>query len=79
MTQTITENDLVRFIYRETNEEETKMITQALWDNPALRLEYGDLMLTMQSLDGAMLRPSSKVKEEVLNYSKSLDLPPMLQ
>lgn len=79
MTQTITENDLVRFIYRETNEEETKMITQALWDNSALRLEYGDLMLTMQSLDGAMLRPSSKVKEEVLNYSKSLDLPPMLQ
>lgn len=79
MTQTITENDLVRFIYRETSEEETKLITQALWDNPTLRLEYGDLMLTMQSLDGAMLHPSSKVKEEVLKYSKSLDLPPMLQ
>ena len=78
MTQTFTENDLIRFIYQETNEDETKLITEALWEDRRLRAEYGELCLLQQTLDGAMKSPRQASIDRILDFSKSLDLPPML-
>ena len=78
MTQTFTENDLIRFIYRETDEQETRLITEALWEDSRLRAEYGELCLMQQTLDGAMKSPSQASIDRILDFSKSLGLPPML-
>jgi len=78
MTQTFTENDLIRFIYNETNEQESKLITEALWEDSRLRALYGELCLMQQSLEGAMKSPRAATIDRIMDYSKSLDLPPML-
>ena len=78
MTKTFTENDLIRFIYQETSEEESRLITEALWDDSQLRAEYGELCLLQQSLDGAMKTPRASSVDRIMDFSKSLDLPPML-
>ncbi|HAA15796.1 MAG TPA: hypothetical protein DCE41_30435 [Cytophagales bacterium] len=78
MTQTFTENDLIRFIYKETDEQESKLITEALWGDSCLRAEYGELCLLQQTLDGVMQSPRQASIDRIMDFSKSLDLPPML-
>jgi len=78
MTQTFTENDLIRFIYKETDEQESKLITEALWEDSRLRAEYGELCLLQQTLDGVMQSPRQASIDRIMDFSKSLDLPPML-
>lgn len=78
MTQTFTENDLIRFIYNETSEEESRLITEALWEDSQLRTEYGELSLLHKTLDGAMKSPRKTSIDRIMEYSKSLDLPPLL-
>ncbi|MEL6535248.1 MAG: hypothetical protein AAFQ98_07555 [Bacteroidota bacterium] len=78
MTQTFTENDLIRFIYKETDEQESKLITEALWEDSRLRAEYGELCLLQQTMDGVLQAPRQASIDRIMDFSKSLDLPPML-
>ncbi len=70
MIKTFTQNDLIRFLYHETSEEETKEINKALLCDSELQTQYKELNATRKELDAARLEPSSEVVENILNYAR---------
>lgn len=75
MTRTFTRNDLLMFLYRETSQEETQHIKKALLFDDRLSSDYQEIEQMASLLDEVFSEPSEKSIENVLNYSKSLDLP----
>lgn len=72
MTKTFTQNDLIRFIYRETSEEETKAINKALLCNSDLQAQYNELSMLHKQLDRAKLEPAAASIQNILNYAHGL-------
>lgn len=72
MIRTFTQNDLIRFIYRETTEEETQEINRVLSADPELQRQYRDLLLSAKSLDKASLEPPARATESIMNYVRGL-------
>lgn len=71
MIKTFTQDDLIRFLYRETTEEENHELTRALKQDAELALQFNELKATIQKLDDAQEEPSQKVIDSILNYSRS--------
>ncbi|MFN3841469.1 MAG: hypothetical protein ACK4RF_12260 [Cyclobacteriaceae bacterium] len=71
MTKTFTQNDLIRFLYQETTEEEQSQISKALVIDAELRQQYTALVALKKEMDHAMLDPSAETVENILNYAKS--------
>ena len=74
MTKTFTRNDLIRYIYNETTENEKKEIEQELLLNNKLFEEYKDLAEVSMELDRFEMSPSENVINKILNFSKTLNL-----
>ena len=74
MTKTFTQNDLIRFIYQETTEEESHEINRCLSSDPELRRQYRELLLTRNSLDKASLEPPARAVESILQYVRGLEV-----
>lgn len=74
MIKTFTQDDLVRYIYKETSSEENKEIEQALLFDKALSDEFAELSSVVQSLDGIEVAPSKRSVETILSYSRSYHL-----
>jgi len=74
MTKTFTRNDLIRYIYNDTTENENKDIEQELLLNTKLFEEYKDLAEVSMELDRFEMSPSEKVINKILNFSKTLNL-----
>ncbi|HQQ97261.1 MAG TPA: hypothetical protein PLX35_08355 [Cyclobacteriaceae bacterium] len=74
MTKTFTQNDLIRFIYQETTEEEAREINRVLTFDRELQLLYRELMLTKTDLDKARLEPSASTVANILNYARGLEV-----
>ncbi|KXK23805.1 MAG: hypothetical protein UZ12_BCD005002447 [Bacteroidetes bacterium OLB12] len=72
MTKTFTQNDLIRFIYRETSEEETKEINKALLCDSTLQAQYNELNAAYKQLNQAKLEPSAASIQNILNYAHGL-------
>lgn len=72
MTKTFTQNDLIRFIYQETTEEETKEINLGLAADPELQRQFRELMLSRNALDKARLEPSSRTIDQILDYARGM-------
>lgn len=72
MIKTFTQNDLIRFLYHETSEQEEREINKALICDSELQEQYKELIATKSQLDVARLEPSAMVVENILNYSRSL-------
>ncbi|MCC6834054.1 MAG: hypothetical protein IT213_03630 [Cytophagales bacterium] len=72
MTKTFTQNDLIRFIYRETSEEETKEINKALLCDSNLQAQYKELNDAYKQVDQAKLEPSAASIQNILNYAHGL-------
>ncbi|MBX2895519.1 MAG: hypothetical protein KF763_08750 [Cyclobacteriaceae bacterium] len=72
MTKTFTQNDLIRFIYHETSEEETREINKALLCDSNLQAQYNELNATHQHLNQAKLEPSAASIQNILNYARGL-------
>ena len=70
MIKTFTQNDLIRFIYHETTEEEEKELKRALLCDPVLKESYNELRETIRSMDQAQLEPSEKTVASILSYSQ---------
>lgn len=70
MIKTFTQNDLIRFLYHETSEEETKEINKALLCDSELQTQYKELNATRKELDAARLEPSAEVVDNILNYAR---------
>lgn len=74
MIKTFTQDDVIRYIYKETSEQENEAIAQALLTDEMLMDDYKQLSASVETLNSAMLEPSEKAINNILNYSKSIAL-----
>ena len=74
MTKTFTQNDLIRFIYQETTEEEAQEISRALNFDQELQLLFRQLVISRSALDEAALEPSSASINNILDYARGLEV-----
>jgi hypothetical protein len=72
MIKTFTQNDLIRYLYHETTERETKEINKALLCDADLQKQYTELTTTKEHLNEATMVPSANVIDSILNYSRNL-------
>ena len=70
MKQTITPDDLVRFIYREVSSEEEMRIKQFIAENPEAAEELRLMMESVMELDSISMEPSESSVDIVLDYSR---------
>ena len=71
MTKTFTQNDLIRFLYQETSEEESREINHALVCDAGLRQKLYALEDVKRQLDEAVLEPSPGTVLSILAYSRT--------
>lgn len=74
MIKTFTRDDVIRYVYNETSEKETKEIENALLCDVRLQNMHKEVISLKKQLDGTFKQPSDKVRQNILNYSKSLNL-----
>lgn len=70
MKQHFTNNDLIRFIYKETSASESLAITEALNEDPILFDEYEELYHTYLQLPKAKFSPAPSSLQNILRYSE---------
>ena len=70
MTQKFTQNDLIRFIYKETSVRETLAIQEALNSDFDLFVEFQELYQAYLQLPKATFSPSKSTIQEILQYSQ---------
>ena len=74
MIKTFTQDELVRYIYKETTNEENIEIEKALLFDEQLADEYAELSDVVRSIDQSQKEPSDRVIDKILSYSKSYHL-----
>lgn len=74
MIKTFTPNDVIRYFYNETSEEENEAIAKALIIDADLLEVYMQLKQSTEKLDEIQKEPSEYVINNILNYSSSKDL-----
>ena len=72
MTQTFTQDDLIRYLYRETTERETREIDKALICDSELQKQYKELVTMKSQLDELRMEPSDRSINGILNYARGL-------
>lgn len=65
-----TPEDLLLYLYKETSDEQTKAIEEALQKDWTLREKLTVLKASMQRLDKIVVSPRTEVVLNVLNYAK---------
>ena len=71
MIKTFTQDDLVRYMYKETTAEENAEIELAMLFDEKLADEFTELQSVVESLDLALKSPSDRKIDAILSYSKS--------
>ena len=71
MIKTFTQDDLVRYIYKETTREENIEIEQTMLFDEVLADSYAELSSTVLSLNEIHKEPSQSLIDKILNYSES--------
>ncbi|OEK02824.1 hypothetical protein BFP97_15415 [Roseivirga sp. 4D4] len=74
MIKTFTQDDLVRYIYKETTPEESSEIEIAMLFDEQLAEAYTDLFSVVNDLEASMKSPSEKTIDAIISYSKSYHL-----
>ena len=72
MIKVFTQNDLVRYLYRETSETETREIDKALLSDTELQLQFKELSAQKRQLDGILIDPSDNSVENILKYARTM-------
>lgn len=70
MIKTITQDNLIRYMYQETSPEEASLIEEALRSDWELKEIYENLMEGKAELDRVHVSPSDKVIDKIIRYSK---------
>jgi hypothetical protein len=70
MTEYFTQNDLIRYVYQEMDENEIEKLVQALHDDESLMQDYLDMLNTMEHLDYLILEPSDNVVKRIKKKSR---------
>jgi hypothetical protein len=71
MTKTFTENDLVRFLYNEVNEDERVDIKESLLTNNQLQNTVSELRRVMDMLDAFVMKAPEEVVSRIAYTSKN--------
>jgi CRISPR/Cas system CSM-associated protein Csm2 small subunit len=74
MIATFTRNDIIRYVYLETSEEENFLIQQTLLTETHLQQFYEELLETKQVLDQSQANPSERVLQNILAYSRNFNV-----
>ncbi|WP_296621005.1 hypothetical protein [Marivirga sp.] len=77
MTTIFTHDDLIRYVYEETELDENQQIEQALSEDMELFEQYHELLWLKKQMDGGMMAPSEKTINTILDYSKAVNLHPV--
>lgn len=77
MTKIFTHDDLIRFVYEETELDENQQIELALSEDMELLEQYHELLWLRKQMDGGMMAPSEKTINTILEYSKAVNLHPV--
>lgn len=72
MSQTFTDHDLIRYMYRETSSEETRKIKQALPTDPTLAGRLHRMRQVHQLLDREWRQPSDTSIRIIMDQSRSM-------
>jgi len=67
---TLTPEDLLLYLYKETSEEQTAAIENALKQDWTLREKLAVLKTSLERLDGIKKSPRTRVILNVLNYAR---------
>lgn len=70
MQESITKNQLIQFIYRESSESESNRIREALDVDYYLNETYRDLKKAIQRLTCVQKNPALKTVQSILSYSR---------
>ena len=73
MIATFTRNDIIRYVYSETSEEENFLIKQTLLTETHLQQFYEEMLETKQVLDQFQAHPSERAYQNILAYSRSFN------
>ncbi len=71
MVKTITQDQLIRFVYGETDVKESGVISQALQNDWKLKEQYEQVLDLHRQLDNARVTPSDTVIDRIKRYSQS--------
>jgi hypothetical protein len=71
MIKTFTQTDLIRYLYHETTEEESREIDKALLCDSGLQALYNELCSMKKDMDAARLEPSSSTLLNIISYAKA--------
>ena len=72
MTKTFTENDLVRFLYDDVNEDERLEMTESLSADMELRTKLDELGEAKSALEVLTIKAPNAVVSRILYASKNL-------
>ncbi len=71
MIKIFTQNDVIRLVYNEVNDEERDEILHALIKDNDLALFYAELLELESSMLSLKVEPSQKSINEIINFSKT--------
>ena len=71
MEQEFTQNQLIRYIYKETSAVESMVINEAIQEDSGLRNSYNDLHESYKKLPKATFSPSDSTIQNILKYSEA--------
>lgn len=74
MTKTFTQNDVIRYIYKEIPEEESELIAQCLLTDSQLQTFYEEMLALKKQLNKVKIGPSERAIQNILVYSKGFNL-----
>lgn len=77
MIRTFTPNDVTRLIYNEMNDAETAAIKEQLLYDTELMEYYKEMKELSGDLDNALTGASKRTLNNILNFSKSVNLHPV--
>ena len=76
MIKIFTENDILKYVYKEVTLEEKQEFEQSLLFDNELMEAYQEMKSVLGDLNQVLLKPSKKLTDSILEFSKSFKLPP---
>jgi hypothetical protein len=71
MTKTFTQDDVIRYVYEETSDEENQLIEEALMVEPALMGFFMDTLELRSLMNRIERQPRPSTVESILAYSRN--------
>ena len=78
MIKTFTNDDVIRYVYEETSEEENLLIEETMMAEPDLMTFFLDMLDTCSLLNRVQRKPREQTVQNILAYSQHYPNPPAL-